>query len=50
METITISKHEYIQMKQDLKSLRETELYKRLLEFEENIKLGKIHTRKDLDF
>ncbi|MBU2639361.1 MAG: hypothetical protein KKG75_01495 [Nanoarchaeota archaeon] len=50
METVTISKFEYIKMKQDLKLLRETELYKRLLEFEENIKSGKIYTRKDLGF
>ena len=28
----------------------EAELYKRLLQFEENIKSRKIYTRKDLDF
>lgn len=50
METVTISKHEYLQMKQNIKLLRETELYRRLLQFEENVKTGKIYIRKDLGF
>jgi len=49
-ETVTIPKEEYLQMKQEITSLRETQLYKRLLQFEENIKAGKIFTREDLGF
>lgn len=49
METITIPKEEYAQMKTELRMLRNTELYKRLLEFENNIKKKK-YTRKDLGF
>lgn len=49
-ETICISKYQYLQMKQELVSLRRTELYRRLLQFEKNIKVGKIFTRKDLSF
>ena len=50
MKTITISKTEYNQMKKELETLRNSELYERLLEFEKNIKEGKIFTRKDLGF
>lgn len=50
METVTIPKEEYIQMQEEIKALRNTKLYKRLLEFEENIKNGKKYTRKDLGF
>lgn len=49
-ETICIPKHKYIRMKQEIKVLRETAIYKRLLQFEENISSGKIFTRKDLGF
>jgi PHD/YefM family antitoxin component YafN of YafNO toxin-antitoxin module len=48
-ETVTIPKEEYIRMKRELKALRSTNLYKRLLEFEENIKEKK-YTREDLGF
>ncbi|MBI2207967.1 hypothetical protein HYU50_00565 [Candidatus Woesearchaeota archaeon] len=48
--TITISKQEYSQMKEEIEFLRKTSLYKRLLQFEENIESGKIFTRKDLGF
>ena len=49
METVTLSKEEFNQMKQELNTLKETEIYKRLLEFEENIKQKKF-SRKDLGF
>ncbi len=35
-------------MKEELEVLRHTSLYKRLLQFEQNIKEGRIFTRKDL--
>jgi len=50
METITIAKDEYEGMKHELESLRNTALYKRLLDFEKNIAEGKKFTRKDLGF
>ncbi len=50
METVTIAKQEYEGMKQELESLRNTALYKRLLEFEKHIEEGKKFTRKDLGF
>ncbi len=50
METITIPKDEYLQLKAQIKTFKNSELYKRLLEFEKNIKVGKIFTRKDLGF
>lgn len=50
METITIPKQEYKEMKQELESLRNTSLYKRLLEFEKNTGEGKKFTQKDLGF
>ena len=49
-ETIIISRQEFEQMKEELKVLRKTSLYQRLLEFEENIRQGKVFTRKDLGF
>ena len=49
-KAITISKEEYLEMKKEIKTLRNTRLYKRLLEFEENIKAGKPYTREDLGF
>lgn len=49
-EAVTISREKYLQMKRGIVTLRKTKLYKRLLEFEENIKAGKIYTRKDLGF
>lgn len=48
-ETITIPKEEYIIIKQELETLRNTKIYQRLLEFENNIKIKK-YTRKDLGF
>lgn len=49
-ETITIPKEEYLKLKEENQMLRRTDLYRRLLEFEQHIKAGKIFTRKDLGF
>ncbi len=49
METITISKVKFEQMRQEIEILRNSRIYQRLLEFEENIKQEKF-TRKDLGF
>lgn len=49
-ETITIQKAKFEQMKQELNTLRNSRLYQRLLEFEQNILQGKKYTRKDLGF
>ncbi len=50
METIILPKEEYEHLVQELESLRNTALYKRLLEFEKNVDEGKKFTRKDLGF
>ena len=50
METVTVPRTEFEQMKQELDSLRNTRLYKRLLEFETNISTGTRFTREDLGF
>jgi PHD/YefM family antitoxin component YafN of YafNO toxin-antitoxin module len=47
METITIPKQEYELMKREIETLRNTALYKRVLEFEQNIAEKKL-TRKDI--
>ncbi len=49
-DTVTISKEEYEEMKRELETLRDSQLYKRLLEFEKNIADGNKYTRKDLGF
>lgn len=41
---------EFEQMKQELEVLRNSNLYKRLLEFEKNISQGRKYSRKDLGF
>lgn len=48
-ETITIPKEEYQMMVAELETLRRTDLYKRLLQFIQNIQ-EKRFTRKDLGF
>lgn len=48
-DTITIPKEEYEQLIKENKVLRDSDLYKRLLEFEDNIKKKK-YTREDLGF
>ena len=50
MEMITIPKPEFEKMKQEIEILRNSSLYKRLLEFEQNVFMGKVYTRKDLGF
>ena len=49
-DTIIISRFEYDQMRQEIKTLRNTKVYQRLLEFEDNIARGRRFTRKDLGF
>ena len=50
MNTVTIPREELEQLKQELKVLRKTSVYQRLLEFEQNVLNGKKYTRKDLGF
>jgi hypothetical protein len=49
METITIPKAKYEHMLAELETLRRTDLYKRLLQFMQNIQKKKF-TRADLGF
>lgn len=49
-ETVTVPKDDFEQMKRELQTLRETQLYTRLMEFEKNIVVGKKFFRKDLGF
>ena len=49
METITIPKEKFERMLIEINLLRNSRLYKRLLEFEQNIK-EKRYTRGDLGF
>ncbi len=50
MEKISIPKYKFMQMRRELKILRNANLYKRLLEFEKNIVQDRKYTRKDLGF
>ena len=50
MDAVTLPRDEYELMKQELATLRNTLIYKRLLEFEENICKGKRYGREDLGF
>ena len=50
MDTVTLLKEEFELLQKELEVLRSTSLYKRLLEFEQNISSGKKFTRKDLGF
>ena len=50
METITLPKSELEQLHKELETLRNSGLYKRLLEFEKNISEGKKFSRADLEF
>ena len=45
-----VPKMEFEKMQEELKTLRNTKLYKRLLEFEQRILQGKKFTRADLGF
>jgi len=46
MKTVTIPEKEYNQMKLELETLRNTRLYKRILEFDKNVEKKKF-TRQD---
>jgi len=50
METITMPKLEFEQLQRELATLRNMDIYKRLLEFERNIAERKKFTREDLGF
>mgnify|MGYP001585931435 CR=1 FL=1 len=50
METITIPKEEFNRMQEEIVILRNSKIYKRLLEFEQRILQGKKFTREDLGF
>jgi hypothetical protein len=50
MDTVTIPREEYTQMKEEIEQLKNTKIYKRLLEFEKNISEGRKYTREDLGF
>ena len=50
METITLPKSELEQLHRELETLRNSSLYKRLLEFEKNISEGRKFSRVDLGF
>ena len=50
METITLPKEKFEQMKREIITLRDSSIYKRLLEFEKNISKGEKFNRKDLGF
>ncbi len=50
METVTIPKARFEEMKREIETLRSTQVYKRLLEFEKNILEGRKFTRRDLGF
>ena len=49
MEMITIPKEKFERMTLEIQTLKNSKLYKRLLEFEENMKFKKF-TREDLGF
>lgn len=48
METVTISKQEFEQMKTELETLRNSKLYRKLLKFQDDVVKGKKYTRKEL--
>jgi len=50
METITLPREVFFKMRRQLELLRSSKLYRRLLEFENNIIKGKKYTREDLGF
>jgi len=50
MQTVTLYKVELKQLRRELETLRNSGLYKRLLEFEKNVAEGKRFTRQDLGF
>lgn len=50
METIEVPKNEFELMRLEIQTLRNTRIYRRLLEFERNIAEGRKYSRKDLGF
>ena len=50
METVTIPKVKLEKMETEIKVLRSSRLYRRLLQFYNNISIGKKYSRKDLGF
>ncbi len=50
MDTVTIPRADFEKMQQELNILRNSKLYKRLLEFESNTASGKKFNRNDLGF
>lgn len=49
MEHVIISKRKYLKMKNEIKTLRNSSLYKKILKSKEEIK-KRAYTRKDLGF
>ena len=49
-EFVRVPKCEFEKMRIEINILRNSKIYKRLLEFEKNISEGKRFTRKDLGF
>ena len=49
MESVTISKSKYLKMKSEIRTLRNSDLYKKVLRSKEELK-KKAYTRKDLGF
>lgn len=49
MEKVIVSKSKFQKMKNELRTLRNTSLYKRILKSKEELK-NKVYTRKDLGF
>ncbi|MBI3051301.1 hypothetical protein HYY74_02485 [Candidatus Woesearchaeota archaeon] len=47
---MVVLKREYARLKAENEALRNTALYKRLLEFEQNLAAGRVFTREDLGF
>ena len=50
MEMVTIPKEKLDRMEEEIELLKDSKIYKRLLEFEEKISKGKKYTRDDLGF
>ncbi|HZX33943.1 MAG TPA: hypothetical protein VFF09_01045 [archaeon] len=49
-ETVVVDREEFERLKTEVRALRNSGIYRRLLEFEENIAAGKKFYRKDLGF
>ncbi|MBI4210684.1 MAG: hypothetical protein HY544_04225 [Candidatus Diapherotrites archaeon] len=49
-ETVTVPRKEYESLKRQVEIFKESNIYKRLIEFENNIAAGKKFYREDLGF